>query len=196
VEPFTVHTGTAMPLRRSNVDTDQITPARFVPYFSRTGYANALFADWRDDPDFVLNLPEYQGATILVAGTDFATGSSRESAVWALQTFGFRAVIAPRYGDIFRGNSLMKGLLTVLASTETVERLWELVEDDPSLRITVDLRQREVRYADEVAPFDLDDDLRDRLLAGLDPVASTLRHEDEIAAFERGRRTTLPTTLR
>ncbi len=196
MEKFTVHTGTAVPLRRSNVDTDQITPARFVPYFSWTGHTNILFADWRDDPSFVLNLPEHQGATVLVAGTDFATGSSRESAVWALQRFGFRVVIAPRYGDIFRGNSLMRGLLTIEVPTEVVESLWQRIEKDPGLLITADLERREVRFEDVVQPFVLDEDARRRLLSGLDPVADTLRFEDEIAAYERGRRPTLPSTSR
>src|SRR5690606_35515844 len=124
-------TGTAVPLRRGNVDTDQIIPARYVPYFSGTGLGNALFADWRNDPHFVLNLPQYQGATILVAGSDFGTGSSREAAVWAIQQAGFRVVIAPRFGDIFRGNSLMRGLLTITLTVAVVEELWQLVEADP-----------------------------------------------------------------
>jgi 3-isopropylmalate/(R)-2-methylmalate dehydratase small subunit len=194
MEKFTVHTGTALPLRRSNVDTDQITPARFVPYFSKAGYANILFADWRDDPAFVLNLPQYQGATILVAGNDFGTGSSRESAVWALQRFGFRVVIAPRFGDIFRGNSLMKGLLTLTLDAAVVEDLWQRVEEDPFLGIAVDLEQREVRYGDTAAGFALDDDARASLLAGRDPITDTLRHDEDITAYERGRRPLLPST--
>jgi 3-isopropylmalate/(R)-2-methylmalate dehydratase small subunit len=188
VQPFTVHTGTAMPLRRTDVDTDQIIPTRFVPYFSRTGYANALFADWRDDPAFVLNVPQYGGATILVAGNDFGTGSSRESAVWALQAAGFRAVLAPRFGDIFRGSSLMKGLLTIVVPGDVVEHLWELIERDPALAIAVDLERLEVRFADTVQPFTLDDDVRERLLAGRDPIAVTLQYEADIAAYERTRR--------
>jgi 3-isopropylmalate/(R)-2-methylmalate dehydratase small subunit len=195
MESFTVHTGTAMPLRRSNVDTDQISPARFVPYFAKTGYTNILFADWRDDPSFVLNRPQHQGATILVAGNDFGTGSSRESAVWALQAAGFRAVIAPRYGDIFRGNSLTKGLLTVIVPAGVVARLWELIDQDASLAITVDLRLREVRYAGEAVPFKLDDAVRARLLSGADLISDTLRHEQDIARFEGARRPGLPTTV-
>ncbi len=194
MQPFTVHTGTALPLRRTDVDTDQIIPTRFVPYFSRTGYTNALFADWRDDPAFVLNLPQYGGATILVAGNDFGTGSSRESAVWALQAAGFRVVLAPRFGDIFRGSSLMKGLLTVVVPEPVVERLWELIENDPALAITVDLERREVRGADIVQPFALDDDVRERLLTGRDPIAVTLQYEADIAAYELTRRPALPTT--
>jgi 3-isopropylmalate/(R)-2-methylmalate dehydratase small subunit len=196
MEKFTVHTGTVLPLRRSNVDTDQITPARFVPYFSKTGFANILFADWRDDPAFAMNLPEHQGATILVAGNDFGTGSSRESAVWALQKFGFRVVIAPRFGDIFRGNSLMKGLLTVVVPTDVVELLWKLVDDDPAVRVTVDLERLEVRCGSVIQPFTLDEDARERLLSGLDPIATTLRHAEDIATYEGTRRPALPITTK
>ncbi|WP_441250128.1 3-isopropylmalate dehydratase small subunit [Kitasatospora sp. McL0602] len=194
MEQFTVHTGTGMPLRRSNVDTDQIIPARFVPYFSWKGHANALFADWRDDPEFVLNLPQYQGSTVLLAGNDFATGSSRESAVWAIQRFGFKTVISPRFGDIFRGNSLMRGLLSVTVPAEVIEQLWQLVEADPAVEITVDLEQLEVRCGELVQPFELDPDIRQRLLTGVDAISATLEHADEIAAFERTRRVALPTT--
>ena len=194
MEKFTVHTGTAVPLRRSNVDTDQIIPARFCVRSSRTGHADALFADWRDDPSFVLNRPEHRGASVLVAGNDFGTGSSREYAVWALQDYGFRAVVAPRFGDIFRGNSLMNGLLTVVAPGDVVERLWELVEAEPTTPVTVDLERCEVRCADLVQPFAIDAEARHRLLSGLDPIAATLRLEDAIAAYERARRPTLPRT--
>ncbi|GGZ04066.1 3-isopropylmalate dehydratase small subunit [Streptomyces nitrosporeus] len=195
MDKFTVHTGTAMPLRRSNVDTDQIIPARFVPYFSWKGHANALFADWRDDPAFPLNLPQYQGATVLLAGNDFATGSSRESAVWALERFGFKAVIAPRFGDIFRGNSLMRGLLTVAVPAAVVERLWEAVERDPFTEVTVDLELLEVRCGGLVQPFELDEAARQRLLAGRDPIADTLAESaDAITAYEGGRRPALPVT--
>ncbi|GLF98494.1 3-isopropylmalate dehydratase small subunit [Streptomyces yaizuensis] len=195
MDQLTVHTGTVMPLRRSNVDTDQIIPARFVPYFSWQGHANALFADWRDDPHFPLNLPQYQGSTVLVAGNDFATGSSRESAVWALQRFGFKVVIAPRFGDIFRGNSLMRGLLTVTLPAAVVERLWELTEQDPFTEITVDLEALQVRCGDLVEPFALDPDARERLLTGRDPISTTLdAYADDIAAYEHGRRPALPVT--
>src|ERR671922_2263642 len=139
MEPFTVHTGTAVPLRRSNVDTDQIVPAVYLKRVTRTGFDDALFASWRADPDFVLNQPQYAGATVLVAGSDFGTGSSREHAVWALQDYGFKAVLCSRFADIFRGNSLKNGLLTVILPQETVERLWELTESRPSVEVTVDL---------------------------------------------------------
>ncbi len=194
MEKFTVHTGTAVPLRRSNVDTDQIIPTRFVPYFSRTGFTNALFADWRAEPEFVLNLPEHGGATILVAGSDFGTGSSRESAVWALQAAGFRVLLAPRYGDIFRANALAKGLLAAVVPAAAVERLWALIAADPAVPVTVDLERVEVRCADLVQPFVLDEDARRRLLTGRDEIAATLEHEADIAAYERRRRPTLPTT--
>ncbi|MCX4627020.1 3-isopropylmalate dehydratase small subunit [Streptomyces sp. NPDC051366] len=195
MEKFTVHTGTALPLRRSNVDTDQIIPARYVPYFSKTGHANALFADWRDDPEFALNLPQYQGATVLIAGNEFGTGSSRESAVWALQKFGFRVVLAPRFGDIFRGNSLMKGLLTVECPVETIEYLWQQVETDASVPVVVDLEECEVRCGKVVQPFTLTDAARQRLLEGLDPIDVTLQYEDDIAGYERARRRSLPVTF-
>jgi 3-isopropylmalate/(R)-2-methylmalate dehydratase small subunit len=191
---FTVHTGTAVPLRRTNVDTDQIIPARFCVRSSRTGHADSLFADWRDDPSFVLNRPEHGGASVLVAGTDFGTGSSREYAVWALQNYGFRAVVAPRFGDIFHGNALLNGLLPVTVPTATVEQLWRLVEGDPSLPVTVDLEQQQLTCADVMADFAIDADARERLLAGLDPVGATLRFADDIAAYERTRRGALPTT--
>ncbi|MEU5048452.1 3-isopropylmalate dehydratase small subunit [Streptomyces sp. NPDC021096] len=194
MEKFTVHTGTAVPLRRSDVDTDQIIPARFCVSSSRTGHADSLFADWRDDPSFVLNRPAHRGATVLVAGNDFGTGSSREYAVWALQDYGFRAVIAPRYGDIFRGNSLLNGLLTIVVPADVVERLWQEIEADPAVSVVVDLERLEVRCAGVVQPFSLDEDVRARLLAGHDLIAATLQYEDEIAAYERGRRPALPTT--
>jgi 3-isopropylmalate/(R)-2-methylmalate dehydratase small subunit len=194
MQKFTVHTGTAVPLRRRDVDTDQIIPARFCASTTRDGHADALFADWRDDPDFVLNRPEHRGASILVAGRDFGTGSSREYAVWALQDYGFRAVIAPRFGDIFRGNSLLNGLLTVVLPEEAVEALWQTVEADTGAGITVDLERLEVRHGGHVHDFTLDEEARDRMLNGLDPVAATLRYAEDIAAYERGRRPALPTT--
>ncbi|MFE9449943.1 3-isopropylmalate dehydratase small subunit [Streptomyces sp. NPDC006739] len=191
---FTVHTGTALPLRRSDVDTDQIIPARYVPYFSLTGHGNGLFADWRDDPSFAANLPQYQGATVLVAGNEFGTGSSRESAVWALQKSGFRAVLAPRFGDIFRENALMRGLLPVQLPAEAVERLWELTEADPTTPVTVDLERQQVRYADRTEEFRVHPGARQRLLRGADVIADTLAHEAEISAHERARRPLLPRT--
>jgi 3-isopropylmalate/(R)-2-methylmalate dehydratase small subunit len=193
VDKFTVHTGTAVPLRRSNVDTDQIIPAVYLKRVTRTGFEDGLFSAWRaNEPDFVLNLPQYRGATILVAGPDFGTGSSREHAVWALLDYGFRAVIAPRFGDIFRGNSLKAGLLTVVLPDKVVQRLWDDIEQDPTAPVTVDLVEREVRWAGEVHAFDLDDYTRWRLLEGLDDIALTLRHTDEIAAFEAARKPWFP----
>ncbi|MFI0241783.1 3-isopropylmalate dehydratase small subunit [Streptomyces sp. NPDC016845] len=195
MEKFIRHTGRAVPLRRTDVDTDQIIPVRFCASTSRSGHADALFADWRAaDPDFVLNRPERRGADILVAGTDFGTGSSREYAVWALQDYGFRAVIAPRFGDIFRGNSLMNGLLTVVVPLAVVERLWRLTEADPSVGITVDLEEQRVRCGYLVQPFTLDEDVRRRLLGGLDAIDDTLRFAADIARYEAERRPALPVT--
>ncbi|WP_255687038.1 3-isopropylmalate dehydratase small subunit [Pseudonocardia sp. TRM90224] len=194
MRPFTVHTGTAAPLRRSNVDTDQIIPARFCVRSTRSGHADSLFADWRDDPGFVLNRPGHRGATVLVAGNDFGIGSSREYAVWALQDYGFRAVIAPRYGDIFRENSLLNGLLTVTVPIEAVEEIWAAVEADPAEPVTVDLERLQVRCAGNVTAFDLDPDVRERLLHGLDAIAMTLREEELIVRYEASRHPALPTT--
>ncbi|MFD6953182.1 3-isopropylmalate dehydratase small subunit [Nocardiopsis sp. TSRI0078] len=198
MEKFDVHTGRAVPLRASNVDTDQIIPAVYLKRVSRTGFEDGLFAEWRkSDPDFVLNRPEFQGASVLVAGPDFGTGSSREHAVWALQDYGFRAVLSSRFADIFRGNSLKGGLLTVLLPQEVIDRLWEAVEADPATEVTVDLVEREVRApaANVREPFELDDYTRWRLLEGLDDIALTLRHTDDVAAFESTRKPWLPVTL-
>jgi 3-isopropylmalate/(R)-2-methylmalate dehydratase small subunit len=196
MEPFTTHTGHAVPLRRTNVDTDQIIPAEYLKRVSRTGFAEGLFAAWREDPTFVLNRPEYAGATILVAGTDFGTGSSREHAVWALTDYGFRAVIAPRFGDIFRTNATKAGLLPVVLPEPVVTALQDAVEADPDTEITVDLTGRMVRAPDKgiTAPFDLDDYTRWRLLEGLDDIGLTLRHVEAITAFEQARPTWLPIT--
>jgi 3-isopropylmalate/(R)-2-methylmalate dehydratase small subunit len=194
MEPFTTHTGRIVPLRRSNVDTDQIIPAAYLKRVTRTGFEDGLFASWRNDPHFVLNQPQYAGATVLVAGPDFGTGSSREHAVWALQDYGFKAVISPRFADIFRGNSLKGGLLTVQLPQETVERLWDLAESDPATEVTVDLVHREVRAPGVVAAFELDDYTRWRLLEGLDDISLTLRHEALITQFEQRRPEFLPTT--
>jgi 3-isopropylmalate/(R)-2-methylmalate dehydratase small subunit len=194
VYQFTVHTGSAVPLRRSNVDTDQIIPVRFLNRSQRTGHAGSLFADWRDDPAFALNQPQYQGATILVAGSEFGTGSSREYAVWALLDYGFRAVIAPRYGDIFRENALQNGLLPVELPPQDVEQLWDQVEARPDTPVTVDLQQLSVRCAGHSHSFAVEEHARRRLLAGEDRIAQTLRHAERIAAFERGRRAALPVT--
>jgi len=196
MEKFTTHTGRAVPLRRSNVDTDQIIPAVYLKRVSRTGFEDGLFAAWRAaEPDFVLNRPEYQGATILLAGPDFGTGSSREHAVWALQDHGFRVVLSSRFGDIFRGNSLKAGLLTAVVPRDAVADLWQLVEEDPTLPITVDLLARQVRYAGGCVDFDIDGHSRERLLGGLDDIAMTLQHGEEIATFEQRRASWLPTTV-
>lgn len=196
MQPFTVHTGIATPLRRTDVDTDQIIPVRFLTHSSRTGFADKLFHDWREEPDFVLNNPDYAGSTILVAGRDFGTGSSREYAVWALQNYGFRAVLAPRFGDIFRGNALTNGLLTVELAPRTIEEIWARVEAEPGTPVTVDLVERQVRVAELTASFDLDDNTRQRLLEGLDHIDLTLRHSETISDFERRRRPALPSTAR
>jgi 3-isopropylmalate/(R)-2-methylmalate dehydratase small subunit len=195
MEKFTTHTGRALPLLRTNVDTDQIIPAVYLKRVTRTGFEDGLFAAWRQDPDFVLNQPQYAGADVLVAGTDFGTGSSREHAVWALQNYGFKAVISPRFADIFRSNSLKGGLLTVLLAEADVERLWETVERDPTTPVTVDLVERQVRYADVVLPFEIDDYTRWRLLEGLDDIGLTLRHADAVENFERARPAWKPRTL-
>jgi 3-isopropylmalate/(R)-2-methylmalate dehydratase small subunit len=195
MDPFETHTGRVLPLRRSNVDTDQIIPAVYLKRITRDGFEDGLFAAWRKDPEFVLNLPQYEGATVLVAGPEFGTGSSREHAVWALQNYGFRVVISPRFADIFRGNSLKGGLLTIEVPESVVERLWELAESDPSSRVTVDLQARTVSFADETVSFDLDDYSRWRLLEGLDDVGLTLRHTEEVAIFESNRPAWMPRTV-
>ena len=198
MEKFDAHTGRAVPLRASNVDTDQIIPAVYLKRVSRTGFEDGLFAEWRkSDPDFVLNRPEYEGASVLVAGPDFGTGSSREHAVWALQDYGFKTVLSSRFADIFRGNSLKGGLLTVLLPQGVIDRIWAAVEADPTVEVTVDLVERQVRVpaADVVEPFELDDYTRWRLLEGLDDIALTLRHTDDIAAFEGTRPAWKPVTL-
>jgi 3-isopropylmalate/(R)-2-methylmalate dehydratase small subunit len=194
MEKFTTHTGRAVPLRRSNVDTDQIIPAEYLKRVSRTGFADGLFRAWRDDPSFVLNDSRYDGATILVAGADFGTGSSREHAVWALQDYGFRAVISPRFADIFRGNALKGGLLPVQLPEEIVLELQGISEADPSTEITVDLENRMVRAGDVDASFELDDYTRWRLMEGLDDIGLTLHHADDIASFEGARPRWMPVT--
>ena len=200
MEPFVTHAGRAVPLRRSNVDTDQIIPAEYLKQVSRTGFGQGLFAAWREDPSFVLNQPQYEGATILVAGTDFGTGSSREHAVWALQNYGFKAVISPRFGDIFRGNSGKAGLLTAKVDDKVVQRLWDHLEDKPGATVTVDLESRTVRAgegSDAIEDsFDIDDYTRWRLLQGLDDIDITLSHDEEISNFESTRPTWKPTTIR
>jgi 3-isopropylmalate/(R)-2-methylmalate dehydratase small subunit len=187
MEKFISHTGKALPLRRSNVDTDQIIPAVYLKRVTRTGFADGLFNAWRADPAFVLNNPVFAGASILVAGPEFGTGSSREHAVWALRDYGFRAVIAPRFGDIFRGNALKDGLLPVELDLKLVEILWSAIEGNPGLPVTVDLEARQVRADGHEWDFPMDDFSRWRLMEGLDDIGLTLRHEASIDAFERGR---------
>jgi 3-isopropylmalate/(R)-2-methylmalate dehydratase small subunit len=196
MEPFTSHTGRVLPLRRSNVDTDQIIPAEYLKRVSRVGFGDGLFAAWREDPSFVLNQPAYDGATVLVAGTDFGIGSSREHAVWALVDYGFRVVIAPRFGDIFRNNATKAGLLPVQLPEKIVTALQDAAEADPTAEITVDLGAREVRHAGAgvEVPFEIDGYTRWRLMEGLDDIGLTLRHADDIATFETSRPSWLPVT--
>ena len=195
MDKFTTYAGTVMPLRRSDVDTDQIIPAVYLKRVTRTGFEDGLFSAWRDDPAFVLNNPAHAGATILVAGPNFGTGSSRQHAVWALRDWGFKAVIAPRFGDIFRGNALKEGLLPVQLELKAVEALWEMAESEPDKRITVDLQAREVRVDDAVWTFPIDDFSRWRLMEGLDDIGLTLRHEGAISAYEKTRPPYKPITV-
>jgi 3-isopropylmalate/(R)-2-methylmalate dehydratase small subunit len=195
MDKFTSHTGTALPLRRSNVDTDQIIPAVYLKRVTRTGFEDGLFGAWRNDPAFVLNQPERHGVSVLVAGPDFGTGSSREHAVWALMDYGFKVVLSSRFADIFRGNSGKAGLVAAQVEQDVVERLWEMVEADPGTEVTVDLEACEVRAGDLVAPFQIDDYTRWRLLEGLDDIGITLSHEDAITAYEVTRPTWKPATL-
>jgi 3-isopropylmalate/(R)-2-methylmalate dehydratase small subunit len=194
MEPVTTHTGRAVALRRSNVDTDQIIPAVYLKRVTRSGFEDGLFAAWRSDPDFVLNRPESAGASVLVAGRDFGTGSSREHAVWALLDHGFRVVVSSRFADIFRGNAGKGGLVTAQVEQSDVERIWGAVEADPALEVTVDLESRTVSWAGQSAPFDIDDYTRWRLMEGLDDVDLTLRHEDLVTDFEARRPRWMPTT--
>jgi 3-isopropylmalate/(R)-2-methylmalate dehydratase small subunit len=195
MEAFTTHTGTAVPLRRSNVDTDQIIPAVYLKRVTKTGFEDGLFAAWRNDSNFVLNLPQYAGATILVAGPDFGTGSSREHAVWALHNYGFKVVIGSRFGDIFRTNSGKAGLLIAVVNQKIIEELWEFVEEQPAVPITVDLVGRQITADGFHTEFGIDDYTRWRLMEGLDDIGLTLRHVDQIAAFERNRAAYKPKTL-
>ncbi len=195
MEKFIKHTGTGVPLRRSNVDTDQIIPAVYLKRVTRSGFEDGLFAAWRNDPDFVLNKAEYKNGTVLVAGADFGTGSSREHAVWALQNYGFKAVISSRFADIFRGNSLKGGLLTVIVPQADVEAIWAAIEADPATAITVDLDTRIVSYNSVSLPFTIDDYTRWRLMEGLDDIGLTLKQTDFIDTFEENRRSYKPATL-
>ena len=195
MEKFIKHTGTGVPLRRSNVDTDQIIPAVYLKRVTRSGFEDGLFAAWRNDPDFVLNQDAFKKGTVLVAGADFGTGSSREHAVWALQNYGFKAVISSRFADIFRGNSLKGGLLTIIISQEEVEALWSAIESKPDTSITVDLETRTVSYDSKVINFAIDDYTRWRLMEGLDDIGLTLKQTDSIDAFEKTRAEYKPKTL-
>ncbi|MEU5719604.1 3-isopropylmalate dehydratase small subunit [Streptomyces sp. NPDC020403] len=200
MEAFTAHTGRAVPLRRSNVDTDQIIPAHWLKKVTRDGFEDGLFEAWRKDEDFVLNRPERDGASVLVAGPDFGTGSSREHAVWALQNYGFRTVISSRFADIFRGNSLKNGLLTVVLDQAVVDRLWEITEADPTAEVTVDLEKRQVLAqapdgSTLTAGFELDENARWRLLNGLDDISLTLQNEADIATYEAARPSHKPRTI-
>jgi 3-isopropylmalate/(R)-2-methylmalate dehydratase small subunit len=194
MEAFITHTGVGVPLRRSNVDTDQIIPAEYLKRVTRTGFEDGLFAAWRKDESFVLNNPSYAAGSVLVAGPDFGTGSSREHAVWALMNYGFRVVISSRFADIFRGNSGKQGLLTAIVAQDDVELIWKYLENNPGAEITVDLVSRTVTAGEIVASFQIDDYTRWRLLEGLDDIGLTLRHEDEVSKFEVSRPRHKPVT--
>ena len=195
MEKFIKHTGPGVPLRRSNVDTDQIIPAVYLKRVTRSGFEDGLFSAWRNDPEFVLNQEAYKKGTVLVAGVDFGTGSSREHAVWALQNYGFKAVISSRFADIFRGNSLKGGLLTVIIDQSDVENIWAAIEADATTQITVDLDTRTVSYNSTVLPFEIDDYTRWRLMEGLDDIGLTLKETDSIDSFEGNRASYKPKTL-
>ena len=194
MEKFIVHTGKAAPLRRSNVDTDQIIPAEYLKRITRHGFEDGCFANWRKDPEFVLNQPQYAGVSILVAGPDFGTGSSREHAVWALQDYGFTVILSSRFADIFRGNSGKGGLLTGQVDQAVIEQIWAIIEADPSAEVTVDLGERTVSVGELSAPFEVDDYVRWRLMEGLDDIGITLQHADAIAEYEAARPSYKPTT--
>ena len=195
MEKFIKHVGTGVPLRRSNVDTDQIIPAVYLKRVTRSGFEDGLFAAWRNDPEFVLNQVQYKSGTVLVAGPEFGTGSSREHAVWALQNYGFKVVISSRFADIFRGNSLKGGLLTVILPQAAVEEIWLAIEADPKTEIKVDLDSRTVSYNGVSVAFELDDYTRWRLMEGLDDIGLTLKQTDSIDAFEAKRASYKPKTL-
>jgi 3-isopropylmalate/(R)-2-methylmalate dehydratase small subunit len=194
MDAFTTHTGIGVPLRRSNVDTDQIIPAVYLKRVTRTGFEDGLFAAWRRDETFILNNPAYSAGSVLVAGPDFGTGSSREHAVWALMNYGFRVVLSSRFADIFRGNSGKQGLLTAQLAQDDIELIWKYLENDPGASVTVDLVSRTVTAGDIVAPFEVDDYTRWRLLEGLDDISLTLRHEQDVTDFEARRPSWKPST--
>lgn len=195
MEKFSTHRGVAAPLKQSNVDTDQIIPAVYLKRITKTGFDDALFAGWRKNPDFVLNRPEYTNASVLVAGSDFGTGSSREHAVWALRDYGFKTVISSRFADIFRGNSGKQGLLAAQVDQSDVELLWKLMEEQPGIEVEVDLEARTVTCGAVTVPFQIDDYTRWRLMEGLDDIGLTLQRETDIEAYERDRPKYKPTTL-
>lgn len=195
MEKFIKHVGSAVPLRRSNVDTDQIIPAVYLKRVTRSGFEDGLFAAWRSDPQFVLNNPAYKAATVLVAGVDFGTGSSREHAVWALQNYGFKVVISSRFADIFRGNSLKGGLLTVILEQSDIEEIWLAIEADPTTELSVDLETRTVSYNAVTLNFAIDDYTRWRLMEGLDDIGLTIKNSSFIDSFEKTRSTNKPATL-
>ena len=195
MDKFIKHVGSGVPLRRSNVDTDQIIPAVYLKRVTRSGFEDGLFSAWRSDPEFVLNQEVYKSATVLVTGQDFGTGSSREHAVWALQNYGFKAVISSRFADIFRQNSLKGGLLTVIVPQADVEALWVAIESDPTMQIAVDLEYKTVKYADVSLPFAMDDYTRWRLMEGLDDIGITMNQRDAIDTFEADRSAHKPYTL-
>jgi 3-isopropylmalate/(R)-2-methylmalate dehydratase small subunit len=195
MDAFTTHTGVAAPLKRSAVDTDQIIPAVYLKRVTKTGFDDALFANWRQDPDFMLNQPAYAGASVLVAGPDFGTGSSREHAVWALRDYGFKVVLSPRFADIFRGNAGKQGLVTGVISESDMETLWAAIDAQPGVQMTVDLEARRAALGDIQVAFDIDDYTRWRLLEGLDDIGLTLRNADKIAQFEERRAAWRPRTL-
>ena len=195
MDKFISHTGTVLPLRRTNVDTDQIIPAVYLKRVTKSGFEDGLFSAWRVDPEFVMNKPEHKGATILVAGADFGTGSSREHAVWALQNYGFKVVLSSRFADIFRGNSQKAGLLTVIIPQEEIEVLWGAVEANPALEVSVDLEAKNVRFGSEVIPFEIDDYTRWRLMEGLDDIGLTLKNIADVDVFEAKRPSFKPQTI-
>jgi len=195
MEKFIKHIGSALPLRRSNVDTDQIIPAVYLKRITKNGFEDGLFAAWRNDPTFVLNQPQHKSATVLVAGPDFGTGSSREHAVWALQNYGFKVVLSSRFADIFRGNSQKMGLLTVILSQDEIEKIWQVVESKPETQITVDLESKTVSYLGVTLNFAIDDYTRWRLMEGLDDIGLTFTKIDEVTKFEEKRASFKPKTL-
>lgn len=195
MEKFVTHTGSGLPLRRSNVDTDQIIPAVYLKRITKSGFEDGLFAAWRTDPDFELNKQEYKSASILIAGPDFGTGSSREHAVWALQNYGFKVVLSSRFADIFRGNSQKMGLLTVILEQSEIEKIWNVVESKPATKITVNLDSKTVEYEDVSIAFSIDDYTRWRLMQGLDDIGLTFTKISEVAKFEEKRSSFKPKTL-